>query len=532
MYIEPRDIGIRMLVFCLLWCGNLRSQPLSDRSAGPTYDVRSYGAIGDGKTLNTMAIQHAIDDCRKKGGGTIVISPGNFVVGTLRLYSNMTLYFDAGAVLTGSAEDLSYGRQKDFGFTGMGAGNKTGILVASNEENISLDGYGTISGNGTSFMQMDSLQFGKDFSSKYTRQGDDYMDPKYGREDGPVLWKGAYEERPGVMAIFSGCKNITISHIRFINAPNWTIAFLNSAEVKISGVSIENNLKIPNSDGIDLYDSKDILIEGCNIQAGDDAIAVVSSTHVIGTGCILRSRSCGIRVGYNVFNDHSSGNILFNNIHIVDCNRGIGIFQRQNGNMENMIFSNMVISTRLHSGEWWGHGEPIHISSVPGLGVSTSGKIRHIRFANIIATGESGIVLYAEDKSAIEDVSFEQISLTIKSGPLEQGYGGNFDLRPVNQLAWAIFKHDIPAIFARNTGDMSIHDLQVHWEKGLPVYFTNAVACENCDNLSIERLHEIFAAAPGNRSAEIRLDHCNEYRIAGISTTAKKRKLLDLRGTN
>ena len=125
-------------------------------------------------------------------------------------------------------------------------------------------------------------------------------------------------------------------------------------------------MNIPNSDGIDLYDSKVIRISDCAIHAGDDAIAIVSSSNITVTNCILHSRSSGIRVGYNVFNNHNSGNLSFSNITIYDSNRGIGIYQRQKGNMENMIFSNIVINTRLHSGQWWGHGEPIHISSVPG----------------------------------------------------------------------------------------------------------------------------------------------------------------------
>ena len=139
-------------------------------------------------------------------------------------------------------------------------------------------------------------------------------------------------------------------------SPNWTIAFLNSEDVKITVISIFNNMAIPNSDGIDMYDLKNIVISNFNIQAGDYAIAVVSSSNISVSNCILHSRSSGIRIGYNVFNQNNSGNLLFDNINIYDSNRGVGIFQRQKGDMENMIFSNILISTRLHSGQWWGNG--------------------------------------------------------------------------------------------------------------------------------------------------------------------------------
>lgn len=455
-----------------------------------TFFITSYGATGDGKTLNTTAIQDAIDDCHQHGGGTIEIPTGNFVTGTLRLYSNMNLHFSPGASLIGSTSDKDYGYQKDYGFGGLGAGNKTGILVAHNEENISITGFGTINGNGTSFMHMDSLQYGMDFDRKYTRQKKDYMNPKYGREDGPVLWKGSYEERPGVMVMFSGCKNITVNDIRFEESPNWTMAFLNSDGIKVNGITIQNNMLIPNSDGLDFYDSKNIIVSNCNIHAGDDAIAVVSSSNLTASNCVLHSRSSGIRIGYNVWTQNNSGNLMFSNITIFDSNRGIGIFQRQKGDMENMIFSNITISTRLHSGQWWGHGEPIHISSVPGLGSKETGSIKHIHFSNVIASSEAGIVIYSTAKNLIQDISFDNVSLAIKRGRLSESYGGNVDLRPTNDMSVGIFEHSIPALYGNFVSDLSIRNMNVYWEKGLPSYFTHAVEVKNFERVRIDGLIE------------------------------------------
>lgn len=487
------------------------------------YYITNYGAIGDGKTVNTIAIQKAINDCREHGGGTIEIPAGNFVTGTLRLYSNMDLRLDAGASLIGSTENKNYGYQKDFGFSGLGAGNKTGILVAHNEENISITGFGTIKGNGTSFMFMDSLQYGMDFDKKYTRQKNDYMNPRYGREDGPVLWKGTYEERPGVMVMFSGCKSVTVSGISFEESPNWTLAFLNSENIKVNGITIRNNMLIPNSDGVDFYDSKDILISNCNIHAGDDAIAVISSCNLTASNCILQSRSSGIRVGYNVWNQNNSGNLLFNNITIYDSNRGIGIFQRQKGDMENMIFSNMNISTRLHSGQWWGHGEPIHISSVPGLGSKETGSIKHIHFSNIIASSGSGIVIYSTAKDLLDDISFDNISLTIKPGRFTESYGGNVDLRPTNDISLGIFEHSISALYGNYVSNLSIKNMNVFWNEGLPSWFTHAVEVENYKSVSVDKLHE--EGGNGNAST-IFLHKGKGNTVEEVSSTTKNKKLI------
>jgi polygalacturonase len=518
--------NIQMVALCTLLCLGAQCQLSVDTTGIVVYNITTYGAVADGKTSNTPAIQKAINDCLKHGGGTIVIPSGNFVTGTLRLYSNMNLYFAPGAVLTGSIENKQYGYQKNFGFTGMGAGNKTGILVAHHEQNISISGFGTIKGNGTSFMYMDSLQYGIDFSQKYTRQKKDYMNPKYGRDDGPVLWKGSYEERPGVMVIFSECKDITIKDIRFEESPNWTIAFLNSENIKIDGINIRNNLKIPNSDGIDMYDSKNIAISNCNISAGDDAIAVVSSSNITATNCILHSRSSGIRIGYNVFNHNNSGNLLFNNITIYDSNRGIGIFQRQKGNIENMIFSNIIISTRLHSGQWWGHGEPIHISSVPGLGSAETGTIRHVRFSNIIATSETGILIYAVANGLIDDISFDNVTLSINQSPLAEGYGGNFDLRPTNNLALGIFEHSIPAIYAEHADNVVIRNMNINWAKGLPSYFTHSVECKNFENVIIDGLHENLTGGNNTEMSTFYLHKGKTFNVKGVTSTDKNKKLV------
>ena len=498
-----------------------------ENTVSSQYNIIQFGALPDGKTNNTIAIQQAVDDCHSHGGGRIIIPAGRFVTGTIRLYSNMNLDLESGAVLSGSMDDKDYLMQKDFGFTGLGAGDKTGILVAHNEENISITGSGIINGNGVFSMYMDSLQSGTDFNLANTRQGKDYMNPRYGREDGPVLWKGSYATRPGVMIIFSSCKNVRLSNIKIQESPNWTIAFLNSSDIKVNGITIENNMSIPNSDGIDMYDSKNITISDCVIHAGDDAIAVVSSSNITVTNCILHSRSCGIRVGYNVYNDNNSGNLLFNNIRIYDSNRGIGIFQRRGGNMVNIIFSNMIISTRLHSGQWWGHGEPIHISSVPGLGAKETGSISNIRFSNINASSESGIVIYGSAKGTIRDIYFDNVDLNIRTSPLEAGYGGNIDLRPVNDVQLGIFSHTIPAIFATGVETLTVSNMQVSWESGLPAYFSHAMDGTRFGSIVIDGLRE-ESPKDGSavNSATVYLHDGGTVRARDIHSTDKKKTLV------
>jgi parallel beta-helix repeat protein len=451
------------------------------------YNIADFGAVGDGVTINTVAIQRAVDSCYRHGGGKIVVPAGNFVTGSVRLFSNMEVRLEAGSTLTGSPDNKDYLRQKDFGFDGMGAGSRTGILFARDAENIAITGEGAIDGQGDLFVYPDSLQAGTDFDRKYTRQGNEYGDPRFGRADGPVLWKGDYANRPGVMLIFSGCRHVRVNDIRLRQSPNWTMAFQDCQDIQVHGISIENDMSIPNSDGIDLYDSKNAVISDCRIHSGDDAIALIGSDNVVVDNCILHSRSSGVRIGYNVFNHRNSGDLLFDNIRIYDSNRGIGIFQRMDGEMSNIVFSNMIIQTRLHTGEWWGHGEPVHISAIPGPGSKTVGRIRNVRFSHLVAIAQTGIVLYGSSPGLLKDITFDDVDLTIDSGPLSGSYGGNIDLRPAGDLSLAIFRHAIPAVFAQGVDGLNIRHFHVHWGANLPSYFEKgAPAFPGCSGVSIE----------------------------------------------
>ena len=459
----------------------------SVRAQEPVFNVRSFGARGDGRTLDTKAIDRAVAACVKAGGGTVLVPAGTFVIGTVRLFSNVELRLAPGSVLLASANTNDYLFQQDYGFSGSGAGgHKLGLIFADKAENVSLTGTGIIDGRSEAYMYADSAQVSGEEDSKYTRQGMGYMNAPAGKAETPLMWRGQFADRPGTQIIFHACKRVTVRDITVRNANDWTMDLNGCDNVKVLGISIDNNMGVPNSDGVDMYDSRNVIIADCDIRAGDDAIAVVSTSDVKVTNCSLYSRSCGIRVGYNGFNDNNSGNLLFDNIRIYGSNRGVGIFQRRGGNISNMLFSNMIIDTRLYPGQWWGHGEPIHISALPGLGSKVVGTLSNIRFTNILARGEQGILLYGSDESELRDIRFDNVQLTIVAGRLTDVYGGNFDLRAVNDPRQGIFKHDIPAFFARHVDGLTVRGLDVRWEGALPDWFTNAVYCEKFSRLTLE----------------------------------------------
>jgi polygalacturonase len=462
------------------------------------FNIKNYGATGDGHTLDTRGINNAIAACVKAGGGTVLVPSGTFVTGTFQLFSNVNLFLTPGSVILASENANDYLLQTDYGFSGSGAGGKKlGIVFAVNAVNVSITGTGTIDGRASAFMYMDSVQVSSPEDSKYTRQGSRYMNTDKDKEEAPVMWKGEYGNRPGTQIIFHKCKKVLLRDINIRNANDWTIDLNACDDAKVLGISIDNNMSVPNSDGIDMYDSRNVIIANCDVRAGDDAIAVISTSNLAVTNCNLHSRSCGIRIGYNGFNNNNSGNLLFDNIRIYGSNRGIGIFQRRKGNMENMVFSNMIIDTRLYPGQWWGHGEPIHISALPGIGSDKVGSISHIRFTNIIARGEEGIILYGSKESILEDIHFDNVQIMILKGARTNDNAGNFDLRPANDSKLSIFKHDIPALYAGYIHGLTIKDFKVEWDSSLPGYFTHAISCNHFQQLVIDG----FAGSAGPNAA-------------------------------
>ncbi|MDB6128357.1 MAG: hypothetical protein JWM35_2253 [Verrucomicrobia bacterium] len=453
-------------------------------SAQPCHNVRDYSATGDGTTLNTSAINRAIADCHQAGGGTVFFPAGTYLSGTIELLGNVTLNLDAGAVILGSPRLEDY-RTLPF----SSELRNSALLFADGAANIAITGRGTIDGNADAFAIYDAADTWRDFDATRTRQGEAYLAVNDLPDDGPVK----HRPRPGMLILLLRCRDIVVRDIKLVGAPNWGLHVACSERVLITGLDIRSSLLLPNSSGLDVSLSRNVRISDCNIEAGDDAIAFSPCADGFGGGvaenitvenCVLLARSAAIRIGWGA---HDFRNLLFNNIVIRESNRGILINLRYGERMENLVFSNIVIGTRLYKGKWWGKGEPIHISALAELeGEKRPRVLRNVTFTNITATGDHGIVLYADDGSTIEDVTFDRVRVTVQPGPLQESFGGNFDLRPVWDPARRVFAHDIPAFFARGVTRLSLRNFSVRWAEGLPEFCRHAVELEHFDDVTID----------------------------------------------
>lgn len=500
---------------------------LSTKLFSRDYLITDFGAA-NGK-LSTAAIQKAVDECFAAGGGRVVIPPGTFITGPVTLKSNVNVFLESGALLKGSdnIEDYRMGE------------TRRGIFFCEDACNVSITGDGTIDASGSAFYDFSKNHGSPDFDRSLTRQKEEYMKDGTFFTDGPVR----RISMPGMSIVFFHCTGVTLSGITVKDTPIWAIRFGYCEDVLIEGITIRNNVLIPNSDGIHCTASRNIRISNCDIVAGDDAIVMtgfdknenipaysmmeqgdktygnksIYAENMSVTNCQLRSSSAGIRIGYG---QHPIRRCIFSNITIYDSNRGIGIFAHDTTDIEDLIFDNIIIETRLYNGHWWGHGEPIHLSCASRFKDHNAGEIKNVIFSNITATGGQGIILYGQKESLIKNITFDNVSLYIKKGRETMSYGGNFDLRPAADKKLQIFEHNIPGIFAQYISNLSVSGFNLTWDPALPDYFTNALEINNFDSVHIINMNGAYAPNSKDRS-DIRLSEGRGFRIINSISRGK-----------
>lgn len=448
-----------------------------------SFDVTDFGAVGNGIALSTAAIQRAVDSCYRSGGGTVYLPAGIYKTGTVFLRSHVNFHLERGAVLKGSENlrDYQAYTMPEFGL------NYYGMIFTDSAENVSISGQGIIDGNNQMFFFWDQVKTIEWGGKEHTRQKERFRSVAKGIGDGPVMPK----DRPRQVVVFSRCKNVDVRDVQLLNAPFWTLHFADCDGVSVSGIRLFSGMLVPNADGIGVTSCSNVIITGCDIRSGDDAIAITGYDHhfeipgfhgirhvsenIVVANCNLQSNSSGIRIGF--LDQNTVRNVRVSNVNITKSSRGIGIFLRDEGSLENITFTNMYIQTELHSGDWWGNGEPIHISAVRGNPSVQLGKIRHVQFNNIICKGENGILLYGSEESTLEDISFDNIRFELTDSRLNDVAGGNVDLRGCS-LPKQLFERDIPGILARYVSGLRISDLQLIWTNTRMPYFTHGIELE------------------------------------------------------
>lgn len=456
---------------------------------GNACSVRAFGAAGDGQKLDTSAINAAIQACHSRGGGTVVFDAGTYRTGTIRLLDNITLKLEPGSTILGSSDLHDYppiekaSEERD-----------TALLLAENVHNIAIIGEGTIDGNGRAFTDASHAHFEPFFDPAQTRQGEALVARMQEVREGPVRML----PRPGILFLALHVDGLLLRDFHVVDSPNWTIHIGCSDHIFASGLDIRNSLLVPNSDGLDISTSRNATVSDSYIEAGDDALVLGGpctdgwchepTENITVSNVTLRSRSAAIRIGPAA---KDVRNLAFQNIIIRDSNRGIGIQARSSEIIENLLFSNLSIQTRLIDGPWWGSGEPITISVAiwdyqSWKAPVTLGEVRHVRFSNVIANSESPIILFSTEPDRISDVRFRDLTLTMKAGPLTALFGGNIDLQPTDPRSLGLTRHDLSAVLAHNVSDLSFNGIQVHWDGKFPSFYQHAIQADGFKGLVVD----------------------------------------------
>ena len=214
-------------------------------AAGKVCDSHAYGAKADGTTKDTKAIQAAIDDCAKAGGGTVKLSGGTFLSGPIVLKTNITLDLAKDATLFGSPDHADYPVISEFRAPGTQS-----LVRAANAENIAITGAGTIDGNGESWWKIARTQHGAGIVGEVTF-------------------------RPRLV-VFDHCKHVRIEGVTIQNSPSWQVVPYYSDDVTIRNVRILAPQHSPNTDAIDPFSSSNMIIDHVFADVGDDNIAIKS----------------------------------------------------------------------------------------------------------------------------------------------------------------------------------------------------------------------------------------------------------------
>ena len=267
-------------------------------------NILDFGAKGDGKTFDTNAVQKALDSL-KDSGGTLYFPNGTYLVGTLYIHDNITIYLDNEAEISGSKNLADYdGNYK--GAIEAPSFSKC-LIYAENCKNIEFCGKGVINGNG-----------------------------------------GAFEhggDRPMLMRLIN-CKNIRFKDITLKNSGSWCVHMILCSDIKIDSAAIYNHAR-SNNDGFDFDSCSNVHISNTNISSTDDSICLKSTTptmceNFVVTNCIISSETAAVKLGTSSFSGFR--NICISNCIFHDCDMGtIKLLMVDGGILENINISNIIL---------------------------------------------------------------------------------------------------------------------------------------------------------------------------------------------
>ncbi len=431
------------------------------------FNVLKYGAKGDDTTLDSAAIQRAIDEAAAYSGRAQVHIPGGhkFLIGTLQLKGAIDFHLadDAQLIASTRREDYLGGLAGSADADAM-ASAAGALIVAQKVQGLTISGTGNLQGRAREFMT---------------------------RYDAPNGWWLPADFRPK-MFVLTACEDLEVRDITFAEAPNWGLHLLGCDRVLVDNVKVRNLLDVPNCDGIDPDHSRNVEIRNCNLVCGDDGVVIKCSRQAIDYGpaanihvhdCVIETQDAGLKIGTETASDIHD--IKFERCTIKTASRGLCIQLRDEGTISNISYKDITFNSRYFSDPWWGRGEAISFTAIPRTPGGKIGTLRDITVTNVTGTAENSIRVRGTDASHIRNVTFDNVAVTLNR--TTQFKGALYDNRPTKSIP-DIEPHDTPGFSIEHADNVTLRNCKVAWGANLPESFSYAVEAIDASNLKIEGL--------------------------------------------
>ncbi|HEV2350878.1 MAG TPA: glycosyl hydrolase family 28 protein [Terriglobia bacterium] len=470
------------------------SPPLCAQVSLPVFNVRHYGATGKKQDNAQAAIQQAVDACAQAGGGIVNLPPGEYSSGTIHLRSHVRFRVEAGATLFASPDTTGY--------------DKASLLYGKDLQDISIEGRGTIDGQGAYDWRLNDLD------DAYIR--DNQLAAQAAGASMMRSFPRGYPTRKLYphMILLLRCKDVFITGLSFLRSPSWTINPYACERLTIDGIYIHTSLKDGVwADGIDPDGCKDVRISNSTIETGDDAIVFYSSTiwgaalpceNITITNCRLSSASSALK--FCDGNSNAVRNVTVDNCVITGSNRGIAFMVYDGGIVENVVLSNLIVNCHRFDWFWWGNGDPIYFTiqrRSESLGKllkpdePPAGSIRNVIIRNVIAHGEGSCLISGHRDSWLDHVNIENIKFYLSTDPA------------------AAYDRSVNAMQFRYAKNLTVKDVEVIWEKPELAKWQSALYFEDITGLRVDG----FSGGPAKPETDTPAIVLNQVRDATISNS-------------
>ena len=441
------------------------AQPVIAARLG-VFSIRDYGAVGDGKTLDTIAINRAIEACAAAGGGQVLFPPGRYLSGTVHLKSHVTLLFEAGATLVGTKDLDKYQYPTLPAFMPEARWGKwhRALILGDGLEDIAIAGQGVIDGN-----------------KVFDPTGEERM-------RGPHTF------------VFVNCRKVAVRDVSFVDSANYAILFQISDRVDIRNVKFTGGWDGVHFRGAPERPCRDVSIVGCQFLTGDDSIAGRYWENTLISNCIVNSSCNGIRLigpaRHLVIHDclfygpgiHPHRTSKRHNM-LAGLNLQPGAWDATRGSLDNVLISDIT----MHN-----VSTPFHFLLKPG---NTAGNVVVNR---VTATGvyhaASSVESWAE--TAFKNVVFRDVTIEYKGG-------GTRKQARMSVKSPGVDAQPLPAwgFYARNVQNLQFDNVRLRCEKKdlRPVLICNGVELLTLEDFKFPHLAETPKALVLNDVMQVRL---------------------------